>query len=386
MTYAERIDPLLERAVSRGDLAGVVATVEAAGETRYEGAAGHFELDGSGPAFGLDTPLRIASMTKAVTSVAAMQLVERGQIELDAPVAKWLPQLEAPMVLEEDGTLRPARTAITARQLLTHSSGFGYDTWNARLAAYLEAHPLPAAAVPGAEFLAAPLIFDPGTQWHYSISTDWLGELVVAASGQSLGAYLDEQVFAPLGMGATGFRVPPDDAQLATLHARQADGSLARQAWPAARGGAAYESGGGGLRSTARDYGRFLRMLLGRGALDGVRVLEATTVDEMAQSHTGDLDVGVLTTANAGRSNSGDLAFGRAAGFGLGFLVTLEASRTGRSAGSLTWGGLFNSYYWIDLERDIAGAIYTQVLPFLDVAMMELNREFERGAYEALEG
>ena len=392
MTFAERISPLLEGVVERGELAGVTATVESSGERLYEGAAGHFELDGSGPAYGVDTPVLIASMTKAVTSVAAMQLVERWQLDLDAPVSQWLPQLESPSVLEADGRLRAARTPITARQLLTHTSGFGYDTWNARLAAHLEANPLPSAAVAGAEFLGAPLIFEPGTQWHYSISTDWVGELVVAISGQSLGAYMSEHILDPLGMAATGFRVPMDESDLATLYARQEDGSLAKQDGPLAkqdrqlaRGGAGYESGGAGLRSTPNDYGRFLRMLLGRGELDGTRILEAATVEQMAESHRGDLNVGVLANANAGRSNSGDLAFGRAAGFGLGFLVTLETSRTGRSAGSLTWAGLFNSY-WIDLERDVAGAIYTQVRPFLDHAVVDLNREFERAAYESLAG
>lgn len=384
MSFSERIDPLLQQAVDRGELAGVVATVESATETRYVGAAGHFELDGSGPAYDLDTPLRIASMTKAVTSVAAMQLVERGQLDLDAAVAQWLPQLKAPEVLEVDGSLRPARTPITARHLLTHTSGFGYDTWNDRLAAHLEASP-PGAPVPGAAFLGAPLLFEPGTAWHYSISTDWVGALVAAISGQRLGDYFADHIFGPLGMTSSGFRMPADDADLATAHQRQEDGSLARIEASAPRGNVEYESGGGGLRSTARDYGRFLRMLLGRGELDGARVLKAATVDDMARSHTGDLDVGVLTTANPQRSNSGDMSFGHGAAFGLGFLITLETSRTGRTAGSLSWGGLFNSYYWIDLERDVGGAIYTQLLPFLDHAMMDLTREFERATYEVLD-
>jgi methyl acetate hydrolase len=363
MSFVERIGPLLEGAVEQGELAGIVATVECAGEQLYAASAGHSELDGGGAAYEFGTPLRIASMTKAVTSVAAMQLVERGLLELDTPVSGWLPRLETPMVLEGDGTLRAARTAITARQLLTHTSGFAYPIWDDRLAAHLEEHPLPEASVPGAAMLAAPLVSEPGTQWEYSISTDWVGELVVAISGQSLGEYFTEHIFGPLGMVASGFRTAAGADGMATLHQRQADGSLLPFE-PPPGGAGRYESGGGGLYSTASDYGRFLRMLLGRGALEGRRVLEAATVDQMATSQTGDLGgVGVLTSTNLAMSNSEDMSFGHAAGFGLGFLVTLETSRTGRSAGSLSWAGMFNTYYWIDLERDVAGAVYTQVLP-----------------------
>jgi CubicO group peptidase (beta-lactamase class C family) len=386
MTFADRIDPLLASAIARGGLAGVVTTVESAEATRYTGAAGHFELEAGGPAYGLDTPLRIASMTKAVTSVATMQLVERGLVDLDAPVARWLPALKSPEVLEHDGILRPARTPITARQLLTHTSGFGYTIWNDRLAAYLRANP-PQTDRPGAALLAAPLASEPGTRWEYSISTDWLGELIRTLSGRGLGEYFRESIFEPLGMTATGFQTPANPASLPPTHQRHSDGSLERApttSAPASR--ATYESGGGGLHSTPRDYGRFLRMLLGRGTLEGAQILQPATVEEMAKSHTGDLEgVGVLTTADPATSDSGDMSFGHAAGFGLGFLVTLETSRTGRTAGSLSWGGLFNTYYWLDLERDVAGAIYTQVLPFLDRTTLDLAREFERATYEALD-
>jgi len=386
MTFADRIDPLLASAIARGELAGVVTIVESAEATRYTGAAGHFELEAGGPAYGLDAPLRIASLTKAVTSVAAMQLVERGLVNLDAPVARWLPALESPEVLEPDGTLRPARTPITARQLLTHTSGFGYTIWNDRLAAHMRAHP-PSEDWPGAATLAAPLASEPGTRWEYSISTDWVGELVRAVSGQGLGEYFRGSIFAPLGMTATGFQDPTATTQLPPAFRRQPDGTLERLPSPGAPATrAAYESGGGGLISTPRDYGRFLRMLLGRGALAGARVLQPATVEEMAKSHTGDLEgVGVLTTADPTMSDSGDMSFGHAAGFGLGFLVTLETSRTGRTAGSLSWGGLYNTYYWLDLERDVAGAIYTQLLPFLDRTTLDLAREFERATYEALD-
>ena len=381
MGFSERIQPLLDDAVEEGVLAGVTVTVESTGGQRLAASAGHWELDGGGPAYHAETPLRIASMTKAVTSVAAMQLVERGLVDLDEPVSRWLPELEAPMVLEADGSLRPARTPITARQLLTHTAGFGYDIWSERLAAYLEAHP-PEDQGRGADFLYAPLVFEPGTQWLYSIATDWLGELVAEVSGASLGETLAVNVFEPLGMASTGFAL---STETATQHARQADDSLMARSTLERRGGA-YESGGGGLISTAHDYGRFLRMLLGRGQLEGTRILEEATVEEMARPQTGDLErVGVLESVDPGLSRSDDLSYGHAAAHGLGFLVTLETSRTGRTAGSLSWGGLFNTYYWIDLERDVAGALYTQVLPFLDRPTLDLHREFERTVYEVLD-
>ena len=386
MSFADRIDPLLSGAVERGELAGVVATVESDSETLYAGAAGHFEPDGAGPAYDLDTPLRIASMTKAVTSVAAMQLVERGQLDLDAPASKWLPDLEARSVIEADGTLHPARTPITARQLLSHTSGFAYEIWNGQLASYLKQHPLPPSERPGAEILGAPLVAEPGTAWHYSISTDWVGELVSTISGQPLGEYFTEHIFRPLGMTATRFYDVAGGPEVASLLERQSDGSLALLQTPPRKGAEAFQSGGSGLQSTARDYGRFLRMMLGNGGLEDARMLEAATVGEMAISQTGDLsDVGVLASVS-GRSNSDDMSFGHAAGFGLGFLITLETSRTGRTAGSLSWAGMFNTYYWIDLERNVAGALYTQVLPFLDRTVLDLTREFERATYESING
>ena len=376
------IDALLAGSVERREVAGVVATVSSAGESLYEGAFGQFEV-GYGSAYTVDTPLRIASMTKAVTSVAAMQLVEQGKLELDEPVSRWLPELTTPHVLQADGTLRPAKTQITARHLLTHTAGFGYEIWSDRLVAHVREHGLPEREGGGA-FLANPLLFDPGEHWAYGVNTDWLGELIVAVSGQPLSGYFGEQILGPLGMNSSSFWLPEErDADLPPVHGRLRDGSLEPEGSAIPR--AEYESGGGGLHSTAADYQRFLRMLLGWGELDGVRVLRAETVEAMATNQTGDLDVGKVETAKRERSNSGDLSFGHDAGFGLGFLITLQTSRTGRSAGSLSWAGVFNTYYWIDLERDVAGALYTQILPFLDGTVLDINREFERGTYESLD-
>jgi len=377
-----RIDEILAGAVERGELVGVVATACSSDGSLYEGASGQFEA-GSGLAYTVDTPLRIASMTKAVTSVAAMQLVEQGKLELDEPVARWLPDLTTPQVLEADGTLRPAKTHITARHLLTHTAGFGYEIWSDRLDAHIRAHGLPEREG-GGKFLANPLLFDPGEQWAYGVSTDWLGELVVAISGQSLSGYFGEQILAPLGMNSSSFWLPEErESELPPMHGRLRDGTLEPEGSAIPR--VEYESGGGGLHSTAADYQRFLRMLLRRGELDGVRVLRSETVEAMATNQTGDLDVGKLESVKRERSNSGDLSFEHDAGFGLGFLITLQTSRAGRSAGSLSWAGMFNTYYWIDLERDVAGALYTQVLPFLDRTVLNINREFEREAYESLD-
>ena len=377
-----RIDGILSGAVERREAPGVVATVCSAEESLYEGAFGTFEV-GSGPAYTVETPLRLASLTKAITSVAAMQLVERGLLRLDEPVSRWLPELRTPHVLEADGTVRPAKTEITARHLLTHTAGFGYEIWSDRLVRHVREHGHP-QGTGKPSFLSNPLLFDPGKHWNYGVNTDWLGELIVAISGQRLSEFFREEIFAPLGMDSTMHWLPEErDPELPPVHGRMRDGSLEPEGSATPR--AEYESGGGGLHSTARDYQRFLRMLLGRGELEGTRILEASTVELMAENQTGDLEVGKVETASPETSNSGDLSFGHDAGFGLGFLITLQTSRTGRTAGSLSWAGLFNNYFWVDLERNVAGAFYTQILPFLDHTVLDVNREFERETYVALD-
>ncbi len=381
------IADLLAREAAAQRIPGFVAMATTADGAIHQQAAGQRGLGSDGP-MTLDTVFRIASMTKALTSVAAMQLVEQGRLALDAPIGALLPALAAPRVLEGFDAagapvLRPARGPITLRHLLTHSAGYGYDTWNPELArAYAHAGMAPSPA-DWAWIAQAPLLFDPGTRWNYSIATDLVGRAVDAASGQTLDAYLRDHVCGPLGMHDTVF-VPDADQRrrLAGMHTRQPAGSLLAIEHPAAET-TAFFMGGGRALSTGPDYLRFLRMLLRAGELDGVRVLRPETVAEMGRNQIGDAVVTPLRSAVPARSNDADLFPGMVQKWGLGFLINTEPGPAGRSAGSLAWAGLFNTYYWIDPVRGVAGLVLTQILPFADAAALALLGAFEGAVYAA---
>jgi CubicO group peptidase (beta-lactamase class C family) len=359
---------------------GVVALAADARGVLYEGAFGQRAF-GQGSAMTPDTVFAIMSMTKAITSVAALQLVEQGLIALDEPLAGRLPDMAALRVLAgfDDGTprFRAPKRAITLRHLLTHTAGFGYPTWNADLMRYQE---FVGAAIPSLE---VPLVFDAGDRWEYGTNTDWAGQLVERISGQSLEEYFRAHILDPLGMGDTSFLLGPDlRARLATCYLRRADGSLEPFASDFPDRPAVF-SGGGGLFSTGPDYLRFLRMLLGDGQLDGVRLLQPETVALLAQNHIGALDAGDLTTFRPERSNNARFFPGVAKRWGLAGMITADLAPSGRSAGSWAWGGLWNTYFWVDPARRVAGLILTQILPFCDQAILDLFAEFERAIYDA---
>ena len=383
------IDTVLKEAVSRRRVAGVAAAAATRRGVTYEGAFGTADV-ANDVGLSIDSIFRIASMTKAVTSVAALQLVERGAIGLDDDAAKHVPELGDVRVLERldaatgEPVLRPPARPITVRQLLTHTSGFSYEMWSPEVVAYREQTGLPSVMEAGDGFMRAPLLDDPGARWDYSISTDWLGRLVECASGSNLDEYFRQNILGPLAMHDTLFELPPDKlARLATVQQRQADGSLAELPFGPPTPNGFYE-GGGGLVSTAGDYLRFLRMLLGGGALDGVRVLEERTVDQMGVGQIGDLPVRALRTTNADLSRDVDFFPGTAKTWGLGFLVNTEPLEGRRAAGSLGWAGFFNTYYWIDPETGVCGVILMQLLPFFDSEAMTLYDAYERAIYSAL--
>ena len=385
-----QIDTLLRSAVEAGDVPGVVAMAANGEGPIYEAAFGVREL-GAAQAMTLDTVFRIFSMTKAITCVAAMQLVEEGKLSLDAPVPDiGEPELAKPQVLEgfsADGTprLRPARRPITLRQLLTHTAGFTYEYWNADTLRYVETTGTPRMMSGRLAALRRPLAFDPGERWEYGINIDWVGRIVEAVSGQSLDAYLRERIFTPLGMDDTGFVPTPEQyARQASMHQRQADGSLTPQPL-AAPSTPEFYGGGGGLRSTARDYMAFLRMLMHRGSLDGARILAPETVALMNQNQIGDLPAGALKTCAPELSNDVDFFPGAELRWGLGYMLNLEPGPDGRSAGTVSWAGLGNLYYWLDPASRVAGVILTQILPFADPATVRLYGRFERGVYALAE-
>jgi len=379
------VDQVLERAVAQGVAAGVVALATNDQGVIYEGAFGKREI-GRDADMTLDTVVWIASMSKAITSVAAMQLVEQGRIGLDEPLSERLPELAGIQVLEgfDDAgapRLRPPRRPITLRHLLTHTAGFTYDIWNQDMGRYQQY-----AAVPGIIecknlTLQTPLVFDPGERWEYGVNLDWVGKTVEQLSGQSLEAYFKEHIFGPLGMDDTGFVIRPEQrSRLASMHVRQPDGSLVAIPFEITQEPEFY-MGGGGLYGTGPDYLKFERMLLGGGRLGGVQVLRPDTVQEMSRNQIGELTVGMLKSVQPGSSNDAEFFPGMVKKWGLAYMISTEVAPTGRSAGSLCWAGLGNTYFWIDPTRRVAGVILTQILPFADAAVLDMYDQFERAIY-----
>jgi methyl acetate hydrolase len=381
-----QVDDALRTAVNAREIPGVVAMAATDQGIIYEGAFGTRRL-GAGPAMTRDTVFRVASMIKTITSVAAMQLVEQGKLALNEPVPDLEPALNAPQVLEGFGDkgpqLRPARQPITLRHLLTHTSGFCYRLWDAQAVRYSSAfNGLPAAK--RATLPRTPLMFDPGERWEYGTSIDWVGRLVELVSGQRLDAYFRDNIFLPLGMSDTGFVASSAQrAREASVHRRKPDGSLEPQPLEKPTVPKTF-SGGGGIYSTASDYLTFIRMLLNEGSLNGVRILQPETVALMGRNQIGDIEAGHMKTTAPAFSNDVDFFPGISLRWGLGYMINMSPGPDGRSGGSLTWGGLFNTYYWIDPTKRVAAVFMTQVLPFADHRALRVYRAFERGVYQAV--
>jgi methyl acetate hydrolase len=385
-TFAQ-IDSELRIAASAGKIPGVVALAATDNGIFYEGIFGSRRLQ-EGPAMTRDTVFRIASMVKLITTVAALQLVEQGELSLDAPVPDIEPALGSPQVLDGFDTagapqLRPAKRPISLRHLLTHTAGFTYRLWDAKAVQYFKAIDLlPSAARNGAP--RAPLMFDPGERWQYGASIDWVGRIVESISGKPLDIYFREYILDPLGMKDTAFIITPEQrTREASVHRREVNGSLKPEPLKQQTVQQSF-SGGGDIYSTAPDYLTFIRMLMQGGSLDGVRILRPDTVALMGQNQIGEIEVGVLRTTAPDSSNDVDFFPGISLKWGFGHMINMQAGPDGRSAGSLTWGGLFNTYYWIDPRSRIAAVFMTQVLPFADDRTLWSYRQFERGIYKAV--
>ncbi len=387
---ARQIDGVLRQAVDGREVPGVVAMAATDKGVIYEGGAGARSSELGAPAMTTDTVFRIASMTKAITSVAAMQLVEQGKLTLDGPVPNIDPTLGSPQVLEGFDAagapkLRAARRPITLRHLLTHTAGFGYEQWDPSINRYVKTAGLPPRATGKLVTIRMPLVFDPGDRWLYGINTDWVGRLVESASGQPLDAYFRDKIFTPLGMKDSGFQPTAEQrARQARLYTRATDGSLTLQPLETIPAAPEFWSGGGPLYSTPRDYLTFLQTLLHGGSFNGVRLLKAETVAEMHKNATGTIPCGVLKTEMPPISNDVDFFPGAPIRWGLGYMLNLDAGPNGRSAGTVSWGGLFNTYYWLDPARKVTGLIMTQILPFADARVVKLYGRFESSVYEAL--
>jgi methyl acetate hydrolase len=387
MSLKNALDGVLGAAAAKGEVPGVVGMVTDRNQTLYEGAFGRRVL-GQDAAMTTDTVGLIASMTKAITATAAMQLVEQGKLELDGPVSRWLPQLGEVQVLEGFDAAgkprtRPPRRPLTLRHLLTHTSGFGYEFLSPEVQQYHKAAGLPGVFTCELAALNTPLLFDPGERWQYGISLDWTGRVVEAASGQRLGAYLAQHVLGPLGMSDTAFRISASmRARLARIHARLPDGQLAPIDMELAQE-PGFDMGGGGLYGTMGDYLKFIRMVLNKGESAGGRILRAETIEAMSRNQIGELNVQPVKSADPTLTNDFVLPPEIPHKWGLAWLINTKPLPTGRPAGALMWAGLTNCYYWIDPASGIGGALLTQVLPFADVKALPLFLAFEYAAYHA---
>lgn len=379
------MDAALRGAVQRGSVAGVVALAADRDGTLYQGAFGARGLADPAP-MTLDTVFAIFSMTKAITSVAAMQLVEEGRLTLDQTLGDLCPHLAAPMVLqgfdaEGQPKLRPAKSAPTLRHLLTHTSGFSHHIWNADVGRYMAATGMPPVRSGKLAVLDMPLMFEPGERWEYGISTDWLGRVVEEVRGQPLPEVLRERILAPLGMHDTGYLPNPEQrARRAGMHSRAPDGTLSPIDWPINET-PEFFGGAGGLFSTGPDYLRFIRAILRGGELDGARVLRPETVALMGENHIGKLLMPPMKTVAPAQSHDFFPWPEVPKDWGLGFMRNTRDLPGGRRAGSLAWAGLGNLYFWVDPTGGRCGVILTQVLPFGDPSVLDLLAALERGAY-----
>jgi methyl acetate hydrolase len=389
MQSKAQIDQVLRQKSDAREIPGVVAIAANGKEAIYQGAFGKRDLS-KDDAMTLDSVFWIASMSKAITAAAAMQLVEQGKLSLDAPIGKVLTDLAAPQVLEGfdskgEPKLRPAKQAITLRHLMTHTAGFAYDMWNGDMVQYLEKTGTPGITTCKNDALKTPLMTEPGTRWEYGTNIDFVGKAVEAISGKRLDAYLRDHLFKPLGMTDTAFKIGESQRKrLVAMHARGPEGSLAPIPFELEQDPEFY-MGGGGLYGTAGDYIKFTQMILNKGKANGNQLLKPETVAMMGQNHIGELAMTRMNSAVAFATNDVDLYPDIVKKWGLSFMITTAQTAEGRSPGSLAWAGLANTYFWIDPARDVAGVILMQVLPFVDGKCLEAYAGFERGIYAGLD-
>jgi CubicO group peptidase (beta-lactamase class C family) len=373
------LDSVLRDGIKRRGIPAVVAAVATVDRTTYSGAFG-IRDQASAVAVTPRSIFSIASMTKAVTTVAALQLAERGKLGIDDLAANHAPALANPRVLEgfdTDGrpVLRPAARPITLRHLLTHTSGLAYDTWNADMFRLLK-DPAPQGVV---------LAFDPGERWNYGTSTDWLGRIVEAVSGQTLEAYFQANILGPLGMEDTSYILPVAKFRRKVSNwKRQADDKLAQSPYSPPKAPPTSFNGGGGLAGTVPDYVRFLQMILRRGVgTDGRRILGERWIGEMLRNQVGSTVAGRMKSTRPDMSSDVDFHPGFEDRFTFGFLMNPEAHPGGRSAGSLAWAGMNNTFFWVDPAKGLCAVVAMQFLPFCDREAIGLLRDFERAVYRS---
>ncbi|HEY7392193.1 MAG TPA: serine hydrolase domain-containing protein [Bryobacteraceae bacterium] len=383
---ATSLDDTLSGGIQQRMIPAVTATVATADHVLYTGAFGKRTAEGS--AIQPDAIFRIASMTKAVTTTAAMQLVEQGKLSLTGPASQYLPELGNLQVLHGFDSagkpiLRPAKRQVALHHLMTHTSGFVYAVWDGDLTRYDKAtgNSQPAGAVAP----LTPLMFEPGTQWQYGTGIDWTGKIVEKVSGLTLEQYFQRNILEPLGMKDTTFIFPEAKLdRLASSYRRQSDGALKEE--PVTTPVAPKEyNGGGGLFSTAPDYIRFTQMILRKGkSADGKQILQPKTIAMMSANQIGSVNVHKMKSMDPTVSADVDMHPGAADKYTFGFLMNPTAYEGGRSAGSLAWAGVENTFYWIDPRRNVCAVIMMQFFPFVDAQAVGMLHDFEQAVYATL--
>ena len=384
------IDGIL-RKVTTGSprVAGVVAIATDRTENIYEGAAGK-RMEGGDADMTTDTVFAIFSTTKAITGTAALQLVEDGRLELDAPAKIYAPDIGKLQVLEGfdaqgQPKLRPPRRDVTTRMLLLHTAGFGYDFFNENYNRLAKERGQPSVLTATKAALNTPLLFDPGDEWEYGSNIDWVGQVVEGITGRRLGEVMAERIFAPLDMNSSGFRLTADmRSRLARMHQREADGSLKAMPDFELPQDPEVHMGGHALYSTVGDYCKFIRMWLNDGAGAHGRVLKQETVQAAEKNNLGRMKIKGLPGVIPTLSNYAEFFPGMPKSWALTFMINDEDAPTGRPAGALAWAGLPNLYYWIDRKNGIGGFWATQVFPFADPTSVGGYLEFETAVYAGL--
>ncbi|WP_246872573.1 serine hydrolase domain-containing protein [Rhodococcus sp. DMU1] len=377
---------LRELTHSPGGLPGVVAMLTDRDDVVYSGVAGE-RAAGSGTAMTADTVFAAFSTTKAITGTAALQCVEEGLLDLDAPAARYVPEIGELQVLKGFGTdgeplLRAPKRDITTRMLLLHTAGLGYDFFDENYRRLAEEHGQPSVITASKAALRTPLLFDPGERWMYGSNIDWCGLVVEAVRGRRLGEVMRERIFEPLGMADTAFTLTADMRdRLAVVHQRGEDGTVVPMPEMVLPQDPEVHMGGHGLYTTVPDYLRFLRMWLRDGDAPGGRVLAAGTVADAVRGGLDGQQITALPGVIPALSNDAEFFPGLPKNWAYTFMVNEEPAPTGRPAGALGWAGLANLYYWIDRQNGIAGFWATQILPFADAVSFGGYLDFEAAAY-----
>ena len=388
MENGDQIRAVLDQAVKDGKLPMSVALIANSEGVLFTHASGYRDSE-NGQMMRPDSIFAIASMTKLITTIAALQLVEAGLIELDSGLDQYLPETINPKIIrgfdkDDDPIFVDAARSPTVRELITHTSGYVYSIWN-EMALSAQAKGVTSPLGGGKESIVAPLYFEPGSKWEYGVGIDWLGVMVEEVSGKRLMDFFEEKIFLPLRMEDTFFEFPSEKMDRSVMMTARVKGELVKselyQPVPAERGSMGFYGGGGGLYSTVNDYARVMRALLNGGSLDGQRVLSEEMVAQMFANQIGSIDVSPGKTQIKALSNDFDMGFGSSAKWGLGFLLSPEGTESGRGRGSASWAGLFNSYFWIDRENDLCAVFATQVLPFYDEEAVSVLKLFEAQVY-----